>query len=120
MISRNEKADVPWLAFKDEFPGINHDQFRRVLLRCKKSHATKGKALVGRGLLHQKLKTGVHVATEIDNEDEESLDCKPSAIDTPNRCTRLAEEAELEFGGDSLCCNLPALIAPHDHTMTQE
>ena len=45
------------------------------------------------------LKTGAHTATEIDDEDEEMVDCKPSATVIPNRRTRSAEEAKLEFGG---------------------
>ena len=47
LMSRLEKADVAWLAFKDEFPGVNQDQFRRALLRCRKGCATAGKMFFG-------------------------------------------------------------------------
>ena len=43
LISRNEKADVAWLALKDVFPFMNQDKFRRTLLRCRISHAIAGK-----------------------------------------------------------------------------
>ena len=120
LTSRLEKADVAWLAFQDEFPGVNQDQFRRALLRCRKGFASTGKIIF---LCMQQcltLKTGSHTATESENEEEEPEDCKPSATVTPNRRTRSAEEAELDFDGDTVNCNLPTLIAPRDHPITQE
>ena len=73
LISRNEKADVAWLALKDEFPVVNQDQFRRVLLRCRKSHAMTGKYFFGCAKIHLTLNTGAHEATETDDEDEDSV-----------------------------------------------
>ena len=96
LISHLEKADVAWLAFKDEFPGMNQDQFRRALLRCRKSFATTGKTFVWCTQSCLTLNTGAHTVTKSGNEDEETVDCKPSATVTPNRRARSAEEAELE------------------------